>query len=219
MVLMSELTRAAARKVQAVLIGYFLYCTVAAMVIWTMFDGAFAVPLWLAVGTGPVALYAWRRSLADLLRPAMTAGRDELVRMLGPLESVGYAILRDVDLGRGSVDVLVIGPSGIYAIECTAWPGTFGLKDAKLTRSGMSAGRLVGRTATAADLVARRLQLQGIDAPVTPVLALTRSRLRDGSISLRRVHVLRADALATWIHRRPVKFETLGIERALHALA
>lgn len=215
---MSELTRARARKVQAVLIAYFLYCIVAAMVVWTMFDGAFAVPLWLAVSVGPVVLYGWRRSIGDLVRPAMSAGRDELVRMLGPLATVGYTVVRDVDLGRGSVDVLAIGPSGVYAIECSSWPGTFGLKGAKLTRSGLSAERLVERAAAAAALVDRRLQLQGIDASATAVLALTRAQLQDGSIALRRVHVLQADGLAMWIHRRPVKLETLGIDRAVQAL-
>lgn len=215
---MSELTRARARTVQAVIVGYFLYCIVAAMVIWTMFDGALAVPLWLLVSVGPVVLYGWRRSIADLLRPAMTAGRDELVRQLGPLATVGYTVARDVDLGRGTVDVLVVGPSGIYAVECSAWPGSFALRNAKLTRSGVSAQRLVDRTTAAADLAERRLALQGVDADVTAVLALTRSRLRDGSISLRRVHVMQSDAIASWIHRRPVRLETSGIERAAHAL-
>jgi hypothetical protein len=214
------LMHARARRVQAVLLGYFAYCIVAAVVLWTMFDGSLATPVWLLLSVGPVVLYGWRRSLADLIRPAVSAlsGRDALARDLGPLATRGYTALHDMDVGRVVVDVIVVGPSGIYAIECSAWPGRFALRGTKLTRSGLPAQRLVQRTSEAADLVARRLALQGLEATVTPVLALTNSQLREGSISLRRVNVLRAGDVASWINRRPVKLETGTIDRAARAL-
>jgi hypothetical protein len=217
---MSELTRGHARKVQAVLIGYFLYSIAAAMVIWTMFDGTLAVPIWLLVSVGPVVAYGWRHSLADLIRPALSgaSARDDLVRELGPLTMRGYTVMHDVDLGRGVADTLVVGPSGIYAIACSAWPGRFALKGTKLTRSGLSAERLVKRTSEIADLVERRLALQGLDGTATPVIVLTGAQLREGAITLRRVTVLRADAVAAWIHRRAVKLETSAVDRAVHAL-
>jgi hypothetical protein len=214
------LTHARARRVQAVLLAYFAYCIVSAVFIWILVSGPLATVIWLLATVGPVVAYGWRRSIGDLLRPVVAeySGRDALASELGPLAHRGYTVRHDVDLGRGSVDVLVVGPSGIYAIECSAWPGRFAIKNGRLTRSGVSAERLLARTVAAAELVSRRLAASGVDAAVTPVLALTRSTGTEGMISLRGAHVVRAPDLALWIHRRPVKLETLTIDRARDAL-
>jgi len=37
----------------------------------------------------------------------------------------GWHVLHDVDLGRGNVDHLVVGPGGIFAIETKSWRGYF----------------------------------------------------------------------------------------------
>jgi hypothetical protein len=213
------LTPARARRVQAMLLGYFAYCIGSAVVLWTMFDGALATPAWIVLCSAPVVVLASRRSVVDLVRPLVAgSGRDDLARELGPLEYRSYVVRHDIDLGRGVLDHLVVGPSGVYAIERSAWPGRFELKGTKLTHSGLSARRVVDRACRAAELVSRRLALAGIDAPVTAVVALTRSEQTAGTISLRRVSVLRADDLAAWIHRRPVLLETLDLDRVRAAL-
>ena len=214
------LTHARARRVQLVLLGYFAYCITSAVVLWALLDGALATPVWLVLSVGPVVAYASRRSLADLVRPIVAehSGRDDVVRELGPLADRSYIIGHDVDLGRGTVDHLVVGPSGVYAIERTARHGRFALKGAKLTCSGLPAQRLVERASNAAAIVSRRLALAGVDEFVTPVLALTRAERTFGTIALRNVSVVHADDLAAWINRRPVALETLGVERARDAL-
>jgi hypothetical protein len=212
------LIRAQARRVQLVLLGYFAYCITTAVVVWTVVRGAFATPVWIVLAVGPVLAYASRRSLNELLEPVISVGRDDIVSYLGPLEHAGYTVVHDVDLGRMRVDHLVIGPSGVYAIERSARTGRFTLKGAKLTCSGLSAQRLVTRATDAADVVARRLAMAGVDAPITPVLALTRSEHTVGTIALRRVSVVRADDRAAWINRRPVKLETLALDRVRSAL-
>jgi hypothetical protein len=216
----SSLTRVRARRVQAVILGYFAYCITSAVVAWAMFDDALATPLWVVSSIGPVVAYGSRRSLTDLVRPllARSSGREELARELGPLEHRSYTVRHDVDLGLGVIDHLVVGPSGIYAIERCAMPGRFALKGGRLTCSGLPAQRLADRASDAADVVSRRLALAGIDAPVTPVVALTHSERTVGTIALRRVTVVRADDLAAWINRRPVRLETLALDRAADAL-
>jgi hypothetical protein len=213
------LMRAQARRVQLVLLGYFAYCITCAVLLWTLFDGALATPAWIVLTAGPVLAYSTRRSIADLLAPVLSAGRDDLVRELGPLEHRGYTVLHDLVVGATTVDHVAVGPSGVYAIERSARSGRFALKGAKLTCSGLSAQRLVARATQAADRVTRRLELAGIDAPVTPVVALTRSESTHGTIALRRVSVVRAIDLAPWIDRRPVKLETLALDRIRLELA
>ena len=218
--LAGSFTRARARKVQAVLLAYFAYCLVSAVVVWAAVGGGLATPLWVVLTVAPVAVFGARHSIGGFLHPLLAeySGRDDLVRELGPLAHRSYLIGHDVDLGRGTAGHLVAGPSGVYAIERSAWPGRFAIKGAKLTRSGMSATRLVDRASAAADLVSRRLGMAGIDAPVVPVLALTRSQHTVGTIALRHVNVVRADDLAAWIARRPVRLETLTLDRIRDAL-
>ena len=145
-------------------------------VIWTMFDGTLAVPsgCWSAWARSLRTGGATRSPTSSVRRcpdrPRATSSCAEL----GPLATRGYTVMQDVDLGRGVADVLVVGPSGIYAIACSAWPG------GSRSRGRSSRAPVCRRSGSAdarprpADLVERRLALQGLDGTATPVIVLTR---------------------------------------------
>ena len=191
------------RKYNAFLLGYFAYGLVSAVLIWTFFaDAPYSTLIWIALAVAPLATPIARRSLSTWLGPL--SGSHEVGRQLEPLTHAGYDVVRDVDLGRGSVDHVVFGPSGIYAIEIKAIGGA--------TRTARK------RAVASAALVRNRLAMCGLDAYVIAVVALARTTLPHGPMSLRHAYVVDGRSLATWIARRTARLGTLEIERARSAL-
>ena len=45
------------------------------------------------------------------------SGESQVRRALGELEPLGYRMIHDIDTGRGNVDHVVVGPTGIFAVE------------------------------------------------------------------------------------------------------
>ncbi|HEX6207640.1 MAG TPA: nuclease-related domain-containing protein [Actinomycetota bacterium] len=48
----------------------------------------------------------------------------------------GYRVIHDLDIGGGNVDHLVIGPTGVFAIETKDWQGRFYAKRGRLHANG-----------------------------------------------------------------------------------
>ncbi|MGH2641595.1 MAG: nuclease-related domain-containing protein [Actinomycetota bacterium] len=45
------------------------------------------------------------------------SGESQVRQTLRDLEPLGYSVIGDVDMGRGNVDHVVVGPTGVFAIE------------------------------------------------------------------------------------------------------
>ena len=45
------------------------------------------------------------------------SGESQVQQALKELEPLGYRVINDVDMGRGNVDHVVVGPTGVFAIE------------------------------------------------------------------------------------------------------
>lgn len=56
---------------------------------------------------------------ASRRRKEAAASADTLARVLGDLRDRGWRTLDDVDLGRGVIDHVLIGPAGVFAVEVT----------------------------------------------------------------------------------------------------
>jgi hypothetical protein len=208
------------RRFRLILGGYLVYSIVVAMLIWTLWP-RHATSIWTLLFLGPLVLYVARRPLLDLMNPWLKGwtGEREVARVLAPLTSVGYEVLHDVDLGSGNVDHVVVGPTGIYAIETKAWSGRFYLgAGGRLMRSGVGAEKLRTQAVGAAMRVSRRLASCGIEQFVTAVIVVTRSSLPKGAISLRSAYVVEARALPTWINGRVRKLHAMDVERIRDAL-
>ena len=194
------------RRYNAVLLGYFAYCLVSAFLIWTFVsDTRYSTVVWVLIALAPLATSIARRSLGHLVHPwiAGLTGEREIAKQLEPLLHRGYDVIHDADLGRAAVDHIVVGPSGVFAIETKAFYTT------ETARK---------RAVASAAAVKNRLAMCGLDASVIAVVALPRSAVAGGSSSLRQVHVVEGHSLASWIARRPVALSTIEIDGARHAL-
>lgn len=56
---------------------------------------------------------------ASRRRKAQLASTDTLARILEGLRAHGWRTIDDVDLGRGVIDHVLIGPAGVFALETT----------------------------------------------------------------------------------------------------
>jgi hypothetical protein len=171
--------------------------------------GGHVTPLWQLAVIPPLVLGVFVYRDKWLLREikswwAGRTGEMKMAKILSPLLDEGYAVLHDLDIGRGNVDHVVIGPSGVYAVETKAWGGH----------------RLDQRRRKAqGGAMAIRERLGGREGPyVTAVVALTRSPLPKGPMDLRSVMVLEAESLPDYIRGRWRRFDQSEVERIRGAL-
>lgn len=194
------------RKYNAVLLAYFAYCLFSAFVIWTFVsDTRYSTVIWMLIALAPLVTSIARRSLGHLLHPwiAGLTGEREIAKQLEPLLHRGYDVIHDADLGRAAVDHIVVGPSGVFAIETKAFYTT------ETARK---------RAVASAAAVKNRLAMCGLDTSVIAVVALPRSAVAGGSSSLRQAHVVDGHSLVSWIARRPITLGTHEIHIARQAL-
>jgi len=55
-------------------------------------------------------------------------GEQEVGVLLEGLRDKGYEVLHDLDLGRGNIDHLLIGPTGIFTVETKSHPGPIAVR-------------------------------------------------------------------------------------------
>lgn len=126
---------------------------------------------------------ARRRWLPRRVRSAVSAlrgpGDDPTTSHLKGLEARGYVLLRDRVLpgGRVRIDQLVVGPTGVFAVETRAWPGQLAVENDSLyvdgrRRDGVTDGAARGASAIQ-DLLVGELKPLGLQ--VTAVLCFPRS--------------------------------------------
>src|SRR5205823_5313188 len=66
-------------------------------------------------------------------------GECQVSRTLHDLEAFGYRTIDHVDIGRGDVDHVVIGPTGVFAVETKNWSGRVTSANGILLRNGRPA--------------------------------------------------------------------------------
>jgi hypothetical protein len=105
------------RRAAIAMLAYGLLCGIAVTL-------AFFGIVWLpfsAAGIGIVVGIRYLASKGRLLdfEPWFTgaSGESQVSQALKELEPLGYTVINDVDMGRGNVDHVVVGPTGVFAIE------------------------------------------------------------------------------------------------------
>ena len=85
-------------------------------------------------------------------------GEEALGRALEPLETEGYQVLGDLETGFGNVDLVVVGPTGVFAIEVKNWRGRFYLgPGGRLMHGGRDVEGVIDQALREAMLVRDRL--------------------------------------------------------------
>jgi hypothetical protein len=150
------------------------------------------------LGRPPDAVTAWRRG---------AKGERTTARLLAPLERYGFTVFHDLSLpgGRVNVDHLVIGPTGIWAIDSKSWRNrTVVDKDGRLWRGRRPADTAVRVAWWEAEQVANLFDATGLDVGVNPVLVIHGTQLRAlEAIAGQGVRVVAPDYLAAVVSRPP----------------
>lgn len=141
-------------------------------------------------------------------------GEKRTARVLRPLTRAGWHAIHDLDwTGAGNVDLVVLGPGGVYVLDSKAWSGVVSVDEDGVTstpKDDPEAARTRqhqrGRHALAGSAVARALAARSnvpVPAPV-PVMVMwapfpQRVASRGG------VTYVAGDHLADWLISRPRK--------------
>lgn len=142
-------------------------------------------------------------------------GEERMGRVLAPLRARGFAVIHDVDTGRGNIDHVVIGPTGVFVVETKAWRGRVYLEAGqRLMCSGFDRSAALAQAMGEAIEVRKRLRAAGLACWVEATIALPATRLRRGPMRLGSVWVLNPDDLEPHITSRP---DILGPEQVRQA--
>jgi hypothetical protein len=161
-----------------------------------------------AVAAGADALVHYRRYRAAGVWRRGLRGEERMSRMLRwTLERRGHRVLHQrVVPGHGTLDQLLIGPTGVWLIDNQAWH-----PETELSRHGdrlflddRTPSQLIKRLNGAAGTVSRLLtERLGAEITVTPLLAVHGGRIRGRRFTADGITVLSPWALLRWPSRHP----------------
>lgn len=181
----------------------------------------FAHPMfWLAAL--PLLAYLWWQSKEGRWLdpdPWVTGLRGE--RAVGrALEALPptYRVLHDLDTGRGNVDHVVIGPTGVFAIETKEWNGRFSSRNGRLFHNGREERQVLRQVTGGAVEVRRRLAAAGLNVWVEAVVVSSRALVQNGKLRLPRATVLDLAALISHIERARQGLSPDQVARATEAV-
>ena len=101
-------------------------------------------------------------------------GEEAVADVLATLPS-SYWVLHGVWTGHGDVDHVVIGPTGVFALETKAWQGSFYRRRGQLYWNGKPADHVLRQARGAAGQVRQLLLEAGIDEWVEAVVVASRA--------------------------------------------
>jgi hypothetical protein len=116
-------------------------------------------------------------------------GEEAVADVLAGLPS-SYWVLHGVWTGHGDVDHVVIGPTGVFAIETKAWQGSFYRRRGQLYCNGKPAEHVLRQARGAAGQVRQLLLEAGIDEWVEAVVVPSRASVSRSPLRFRQAHVV-----------------------------
>lgn len=174
---------------------------------WHLYDSWFAVSQWLGrLGVGLLGAYVLILcvGMPDLLRPVVRsyneqiainrrerAAEDAVDTILKTLDETKYSVFRNVYMGYGDLDHVVIGPTGIFVIETKSNRGNIELEDGRIVvRNGDATGKDYERQASGASWQLKVALSERLDTKifVEPVLAFPSASKVPAGLELRRIN-------------------------------
>jgi hypothetical protein len=114
-----------------------------------------------------------------------------------------YWVLHGVSTGHGDVDHIVIGPTGVFALETKAWEGTFYRHRGQLYSNGKPAEHVLRQARGAAGQVRQLLLEAGIDEWVEAVVVAARASVSRSPVRFRKSYVISIKDLVGFVTDRP----------------
>jgi|GEM_PF-890324 len=115
----------------------------------------------------------------------------------------GFFIFHDISTGRGNVDHLVVGPTGIFTIETKRWKGSPKVKDGYLYVGGQSCYKPLNQAFAEAMAIRDYLIKKGFKPFVTPILCFFQRVARGFKEKIKGVWVLGLDQVISFIQSQP----------------
>jgi len=101
-------------------------------------------------------------------------------RVLEALAPEGFRAAHDVRTAYGTLDHVVAGPNGVFAIETKNVRGVLSVRGGHLTLNGNSAAAFVTQAAKEASEIGRRLHRAGMGRLVPALVVSTTARVASG---------------------------------------
>jgi hypothetical protein len=125
-------------------------------------------------------------------------GEERVAAELAGMLPDGFRSLHDVESsGGGNIDHVVVGPTGVFAIETKHWQGRFSTRGGHLMFRGRQADDVTRQATRAAMELKRRLHGAGIWGRVTAIVVSTKAEVRGGRLPHAVAAILRAGAPVT----------------------
>ena len=130
------------------------------------------------------------------------SGEEAVADALAGLPS-SYWVLHGVSTGHGDVDHVVIGPTGVFALETKAWDGKFYRSRGQLYCNGKPAEHVLRQARGAAGQVRQLLLEAGIDEWVEAVVVAARASVSRSPVRFRKSYVISIKDLVGFVTDRP----------------
>jgi hypothetical protein len=127
-----------------------------------------------------------------------------------------YWVVHGVATGHGDVDHVVIGPTGVFALETKAWEGAFYRNRGQLYCNGQPAEHVLRQARSAAAQVRQLLLAAGVEEWVDAVVVAARASVSRSPLRFRQAYVVSIDDVVPFVTGRR---RALGPSTVLRAAA
>lgn len=199
------------------------------MSLWPLFVcfaalGAFAAAAvsgrfagWFAGGFAVSVVFTavfWRKGMRRVESYFKGArGEEHVASLLETLPS-GWHIFHDFAAGGYHVDHVVVGPTGVYAVETKNWRGRVTHEENEILVDGTLPDRApLAQTRREAEAVCETLKRAGWEGVVVPVLCMASDSCIEPQSEVRRVAVVNASIVVKWLAGRPCTLSANEVER------
>ena len=141
------------------------------------------------------------------------SGEEAVADALAGLPS-SYWVLHGVSTGHGDVDHVVIGPTGVFALETKAWDGKFYRSRGQLYCNGKPAEHVLRQARGAAGQVRELLLAAGIDEWVEAVVLAARASVSRSPVRFRKSYVISIKDLVGFVTDRPHSLSSTTVLQA-----
>lgn len=128
-------------------------------------------------------------------------GEEAVADALAGLPS-SYWVLHGVSTGHGDVDHVVIGPTGVFALETKAWEGSFYRRRGQLYCNGKPAEHVLRQARGAAGQVRQILLEAGIEEHVEAVVVASRASVSRSPLRFRQAYVVSIKGVVDFVTGR-----------------
>jgi hypothetical protein len=153
-----------------------------------------------------------------LSRLRAVSAEERVERLLGSLESEGYAVVHNVNTVVGRIDHVVVGPSGVFVLDTKPWRGNiYQAARGRLLCNGQDRSSAINQAIAEAAQIKQQVEPFGIRY-VDAIVAITDARVRH-PMTFRRVRVTSAEDAVSLIRKAPERLSREQVVRASSAIA